>query len=415
MRTTTVLNNYRRGLRGCTVLASTATLTAAAAVLATSLSAQAAVSHGSDTIAPDAIALSSTLKGVSADSAADAWAVGGYSTATGGGTLVLHWTGTNWTKLRSPAPSGATSVALSGVSAVSPTDVWTAGYYGNSSGGPIPLIERWNGTGWKPVTAPLPSGATEGALQGVSAVSATDTWAAGFAYTNNGNDLAAVLEHCNGKTCTLLASHLPTGAVDATLSGVSAVSATDAWAVGSYQNTSGVDEPLVLHCSGKTCMHVTSTAPSGATITNLSGVSAVSATGAWAAGYSYNGSGVSKALVLHCNGTTCKPVTSPAPSGAQAANLYGVSAASATNAWTVGTYTNSSGVVVPLIQQCGGTTCSPVTSPTVGGTSSLWGVSAASKTAVWAVGNYEANAIQETLTLHYTDGTWKHVKSPNGA
>jgi len=66
------------------------------------------------------------------------------------------------------------------VSAVSATDAWAAGYYTKSTGVAEPLILHWNGTAWKKVTTPAPSGGRYNSLYGVSAVSATDAWAAGY-------------------------------------------------------------------------------------------------------------------------------------------------------------------------------------------------------------------------------------------
>src|SRR5215472_18942986 len=78
MRITAVSRNHRRGLRACTALASAATLTAALA--AGSPPAQAALSsHRPGATTPDTISSFSTLSGVSADSSADAWAVGDYT------------------------------------------------------------------------------------------------------------------------------------------------------------------------------------------------------------------------------------------------------------------------------------------------------------------------------------------------
>jgi hypothetical protein len=42
------------------------------------------------------------LSAVDATSATDAWAVGGYSSGSASGTLILHWDGTAWTQVPSP-------------------------------------------------------------------------------------------------------------------------------------------------------------------------------------------------------------------------------------------------------------------------------------------------------------------------
>jgi hypothetical protein len=157
MRITAVSRHPWRRLRGCGALAGAATLTAVIAVLATgSPAAQAAaLGHSAGAGTPDATSSLSVLTGVSAVSAADAWAAGSYVNSSGVQVpLIEHWNGTAWKTVPSAAPSGATSIEVSAVSAVSATDAWVAGYYQNSSGTQVPLIMRWNGTAWKTVTSP---------------------------------------------------------------------------------------------------------------------------------------------------------------------------------------------------------------------------------------------------------------------
>ena len=150
-----VSRSYRRGLRRCTVLASTATLTAMTATLATgSPPAQAALSHHGGATTPETTSSNSTLSAVSAVSASDAWAVGDCASCSGHKPLILHWNGTAWKQVASPAPSGAQGTNLQGVSAVSRTDASAAGYYTNGSGATETLIMQWNGTAWKKVTSP---------------------------------------------------------------------------------------------------------------------------------------------------------------------------------------------------------------------------------------------------------------------
>ena len=75
---------------------------------------------------------------MAATSARSAWAVG--STASGQ-TLIVRWNGTAWKRIPSPSPAGST---LYGVAATSASNAWAVG----SAGGKT-LIERWNGTTWK--------------------------------------------------------------------------------------------------------------------------------------------------------------------------------------------------------------------------------------------------------------------------
>jgi hypothetical protein len=82
---------------------------------------------------------------VSALSSADAWAVGEVDTGGPAGlhTLAAHWNGSGWTRVATPSPgTGISGSTLDGVSAVSASDAWAVGY-GNGS-----LILHWNGSRW---------------------------------------------------------------------------------------------------------------------------------------------------------------------------------------------------------------------------------------------------------------------------
>jgi plastocyanin len=121
----------------------------------------------------------------------DAWAVGYNNPDPGGAgnvvlTLIAHWNGAQWTQVSSPSP-GTSSNYLYGVTAIAPNDIWAAGY--NKSGtGPIEtLTEHWNGTAWSTVPSPN-TGTSVNWLTGIDAVSATDVWAVG--YSGNANTLA---------------------------------------------------------------------------------------------------------------------------------------------------------------------------------------------------------------------------------
>ena len=193
---------------------------------------------------------SGNLNGVSADSATDAWAVGYYINPT---AQALHWNGTKWSKVASPNPGGTAGNFLTGVSADSATDAWAVGGYINpTTGAEETLVLHWNGTKWSKVASPNPGGTTSNFLTGVSAHSATDAWAVG-GYINPTTGASETLAlHWNGTKWSKVASPNPGGSSDYSyLNGVSANSATDAWAVGTYGNlTTGAEETLILHWNG---------------------------------------------------------------------------------------------------------------------------------------------------------------------
>jgi hypothetical protein len=109
--------------------------------------------------APAAVTLSSNpvLFAVSAVSGSDAWAVGRQNSTGVFKTLILHWNGTAWSKVKSPSPSLA-DAELMGVSAVSGSDAWAVGWYWNRTGTATDtLILHWDGTAWTQVKSPNPS------------------------------------------------------------------------------------------------------------------------------------------------------------------------------------------------------------------------------------------------------------------
>ena len=376
---------------------------------------------------------SGSLSDVSANSATDAWAVGAYTNPTTHATksLALHWNGTSWCKVASPNPGGTTSSSdyniLSGVSANSATDAWAVGWYEPNTGATETLALHWNGTSWSKVASPNPGGTgffDVNYLSGVSANSATDAWAVGYYFnptTLAGETLAL---HWNGAKWSKVASPNPGGTTSSSdyniLSGVSANSATDAWAVGDYGNpTTGAEETLVLRWNGTKWSKVASPNPGGTTSSSdynsLSGVSSDSAIDAWAVGdYGNPTTGAEETLVLRWNGTKWSKVASPNPGGTTSSidysTLSDVSSDSAIDAWAVGAYGNpTTGAEETLVLRWNGTKWSKVAAPNPGGTTSssdynyLAGVNAHSATDAWAVGGYGNG---ETLVLRWNGTSW---------
>lgn len=86
-----------------------------------------------------------------ASSSGDIWAVGitnptrcGFS-GRNCGTLTEHWNGVRWTVVASPNPPSVYLNMLRGVSAVSGDDIWAVGTTDYTS----TLIVHWNGTSWR--------------------------------------------------------------------------------------------------------------------------------------------------------------------------------------------------------------------------------------------------------------------------
>jgi hypothetical protein len=312
------------------------------------------------------------LLGVSASSAGDAWAVG----RLGNSTLALHWNGTSWTHVMTPSGGGVNQLA--GVADVSPTDAFAVGQSGS---GPSPLIEQWNGTKWSIVKG---APGVKGVLNAVTAVSATNVWAAGFQVLANGTDQALV-EHFDGTFWSVV----PTPALPgkSLFFGIAADSSGDVIAVGA----SGQEEsPLVEKLSGNSFTVVSTPHLLEG---QLTGVTIISPTDIWAVGNLNSGT-----LTEHFNGTRWSVVPSPNGSGAEN-GLGGVAAVSSTEVWAVG----SSGSSIPgqtLTEQWNGTSWSVVSSPNPAPFNQLNGVAALATGQVFAVGTLTtASGADQALIL----------------
>src|SRR5262249_2461487 len=144
-----------------------------------------------------------------------------------------------------PAPHPGIDNALTGVDAVSRTDVWAVGTKLDSSSRST-LIEHWNGVKWKVVPSPNPAGSTVNELVRVDALSATSAWAVGV--SGPPTDRTTLIEHWNGNVWKIQPSPNLAGTSVDILVDVTATSPKDVWAVGSGRSPSIA--PLIEHWNG---------------------------------------------------------------------------------------------------------------------------------------------------------------------
>jgi hypothetical protein len=270
------------------------------------------------------------------------------------------------------------------------------------------------GTPGSVATASSPNPGEQDVLRAVSAVSATNAWAVGSYWDTTTNAFKTLIVHWNGTAWRQVASPTPDNGF-LQLNGVSADSATDAWAVGYYDVPGGQITSLILHWNGSGWTQMASPVRAGP----LWGVSALSATDAWAVGHRVTPKGV-KTLVLHWDGTSWSRVNSPNPSRTDDPSLTynhlnGVSAVSGTDAWAVGIF-ETTDAFKSLVMRWNGKTWSRVKSRNPSLTSNqLYGVSADSSTDAWAVGLYFSNmsrSDERTLTIRWNGLSWSRVPSP---
>src|SRR6266702_8664269 len=200
------------------------------------------------------------------------------------------------------------------------------------------------------------------------------------------------------------------------LLGVTAISATNVWAVGDSTNSLGYDQTLTEQWNG-TNWSVVSSPNSGIGYNYLEGVAAVSANNIWAVGaYPYNS--YYQPLIEQWNGTSWNVVSSPII-GTDGSVLDGVARVpGSSKVWAVGDEVTSNGIVQTLIERWNGTSWNVVSSPNVGSYANyLEGVTAVSANNIWAVGWYEKsmNGPIQSLLERWNGTSWNVVSNPNPA
>lgn len=181
-------------------------------------------------------------------------------------------------------------------------------------------------------------------LSGASAVSDRDVWAVGR-YSPTARRTSTFVAHWNGRRWSRLLSPNP-GTLGNELFSVSARAAKDVWAVGDSSNVPTQTAALIEHWNGRRWNLVPGPDLAGANSTLLS-VSAVSAKDVWAVGHVDDG-GVQQTLAAHWDGKTWTQVPSPSP-GALGNTLNGVLTGGPTGAWAVGSAFTSAIQAEPLI------------------------------------------------------------------
>jgi hypothetical protein len=206
------------------------------------------------------------------------------------------------------------------------------------------------------------------------------------------------------------------GNFDNNLAAVSAGSATDAWAVGSYDAPSNSN---VLNAMGE---HFDGTRwtefplPNvGLNENSLLGVSELPNGHAWAVGYYVNATYQQQTLIERYDGTVWSVVPSPSP-GARQNILYGVAAVSDTDVWAVGTQKDSSDVFHTLTEHWNGTAWSVVPAMDAGTSgNSLYAVTAVSSTSVYATGQQAGGGFPSQVLTEHWNGSWSVLSTPNDA
>lgn len=263
---------------------------------------------------------------------------------------------------------------------------------------------------WQLVPSPSVPGVGQG-LYGVTAISASDAWAVGDVYNQALGGEQTLTQHWDGVRWQTVPSPSVRNAYNH-LTGVSGTSANDVWAVGyTIADRNYAWQTLILHWNG-TQWSIARGAKLGTGYNAFTRVLALAANDVWAVGY--NGTSINfHTLAEHWDGFSWKAILTPAPGTYDA--LYGIAGTSANDLWATGYYKEGSLTYKSLALHWDGTAWAEVESPDTTGYNWFNGVTAAAADDVWAVGyEYEdgGNAIAHPLIQRWDGNEWSVVDSP---
>jgi hypothetical protein len=319
-----------------------------------------------------------------------------------------------------PQPEPSIEAGLNAVIALSATDAWAVGFSVSPAQSTLTtLIEHWDGTRWQIVASPNgPTGT--GNLIAISAASADDVWAVG-SYDQPVNPpqekptsvRRALVEHWDGRQWNVApdARNMPPDVGSSPLFAVTAVSADDVWAAGQVISSDHqTAEVLMEHWDG----HAWTVIPGvGSTVADAGATGQINGMQAISANNIWAvGNAQQGGFILHWDGTHWAAIAPPF----QSTNLDRVSATSSTDVWVLGNIEPSGHMV---LAHWNGQIWSQVPAPPflTSPQNILIGlvnnIAVVSPTDVWAIGEVSTGTIhQEILILHWNGTIWQRIDAP---
>jgi hypothetical protein len=291
---------------------------------------------------------------------------------------------------------------LSGVTAISTTDVWVVGSPADASSGPV--TAHWNGEAWTAVPVPAaPGPQVRHELSAVDATASGDVWAVGSARTGAGpttpGTSAALALRFDGRAWAVVPTPAPRAGVTA-LNDVDLLSSAAGWAVGAATEDDGVERPLILRWQADRWTDV----PAPRISAELTSVHATSDRDVWAVGSRLLDGGTRTGLVLHWDGVAWREAPVPVAAAGDSQRLAAVAASSATDVWAVGRGcpTNELRPCLPLALRLVDGAWRPV--PTSGDGTEFVDLLPFAADDLWAVGYATVLAQGETDHAEHWDG-----------
>jgi hypothetical protein len=291
------------------------------------------------------------------------------------------------------------------------------------AGGPIPYFK---------VYTPPPAALQWNAhLNAAAAIPLGTTWAVGdmSAAGDRGQTFRTLTMQWSGQKWSPAASpnyndpNSAPGTTDNSLTGVAGVLDQDVWAVG-WAGSPGTSaqQPLILHWDGviwSLSPHPPNEiSPEWANV--LTAVTAISSTEAWAVGWRQDPAISQCTFVYRWDGTNWTVVQAVDP-GASKDIFYGVSGIAPDDVWAVGTASGVKGQLASqsnLIEHWNGSVWQVIASPNVlrkpGATNELYAVHEIAKNNVWAIGCAQSQAKRVSSILHWDGSHWAAQLGPAG-
>ena len=277
-----------------------------------------------------------------------------------------------------------------------------------------PCNDQWN---------VVPSGnagsSANNELNSVSAISATDAWAVGDYEIGTSPNfiLQPQAQHWNGSAWSLPSGQpAVVGSGDNVLLNVTAVTTTDICAVGysrADNTTANNRQVLIEHSDGTNWTAIPNTTannPAGKS-NALFGVKFFSATDVWAVGEAKTDATTAAPLIEHYDGTSWTTQTPAAAS--QFALLADPLPLAANDVWAVGLQQANGGAVQTLVEHYDGTSWSAVAAQNPNANGQFFSDISGVAGDLWAVGaQFASDTTDATLAEHYNGTTWSVVASP---
>jgi hypothetical protein len=271
-----------------------------------------------------------------------------------GDGLLLTWSGGAWTAAEAPLPfnSEPRSTQVTGVSCPTVSECVAVGSYADTTGIGHGLLLTWSGGGWTAAEAPLPANGDQydpEVVYGVSCPTSSKCVAVG-SYSDTSGGLDGLLLTWSQGAWTAAEAPLPANAPSnplATVDGVSCPTSSNCTAVGFYGGLSGGDG-LLLTWLGRSWTAAEAPLPANAASSGqyaapVEGVSCPTVSECVAVGLYHDTTGGQDGLLLTWSGRAWTAAEAPLPPNGKQAGGAGVSCPTLSKCVAVGFYTDTTG------------------------------------------------------------------------